>query len=360
MTQNYTYVIAEAGVNHNGSLDLSRQLIDVAAEAGADAVKFQTFRADALTTDSAPKAPYQIETTGAGQSQLEMLRALELSESDHDALSAHCRDRNITFLSTAFDEESLAMLVDRYEIGLVKMPSGEITNGPLMLAAARTGLPVVVSTGMSVLAEVEQALGVLAFGMTRPESETPGTDAFANAYASPEGQAALRERATLLHCTSSYPTPPADANLRAMDTLRDAFGLSVGYSDHTRGIAIPVAAVARGAGVIEKHFTLDRTLSGPDHRASLEPRELRAMVRSIREVEQALGSPLKSPTADELAVRRVARRSLVAAAAIEAGAPLTAANVTSRRPGDGLSPMRYWDVLGRAAATDYGPGDHIA
>lgn len=351
------YIIAEAGVNHNGSLDQARALIDVAAEAGADAVKFQTFRADTLVTRTASKADYQKETTGAHESQHAMLRALELSEADHEALVAHCRLRGIAFLSTPFDVQSLHLLVDRFDLARVKVPSGEITNAVLLLEVARVGRPVILSTGMSTLAEVEQALGVLAFGFTAPAGVQPGTETFLAAYASPEGQAALRDRVTVLHCTTAYPTPAADVNLRAMDTLRDAFGLPVGYSDHTLGLHVPVAAVARGAVLIEKHFTLDRTLPGPDHRASLEPDELAAMVRAIREVEAALGAPRKAPAAVEIGNRAVARKSLVAAQPIAAGEVFTEENVAVRRPGTGRSPFEYWACLGRRAERAYEEGE---
>lgn len=347
-----TYVIAEAGVNHNGSLDIARNLIDVAAEAGADAVKFQTFRADTLVTRSAPKAAYQRVTTDERESQHAMLRALELSDDDHQALVDHCTQGRVQFLSTPFDPESLQMLVERFEMPRIKVPSGEITNGPLLLAAARTGRPVILSTGMSTLGEVEQALSVLAFGYTDHDAP-PGSEAFGAAYASEDGQVALRDRVTLLHCTSEYPTPPEDVHLRGMNTLHRAFGLPVGYSDHTRGIAVPIAAVARGAVLIEKHFTLDRSLTGPDHRASLEPDELTAMVRAIREVEAALGRSVKAPTVKELDTRTVARKSLTAATAIREGEPFSVENVTARRPGTGVSAMEYWATLGDFATRTY-------
>lgn len=352
-----TYVIAEAGVNHNGSLDLARHLIDVAADAGADAVKFQTFRADALTTKATPKATYQRETTDAAESQHAMLKALELSESDHDALVEHCQTREIQFLSTPFDTGSLAFLVDRFDMPRVKVPSGEITNGPIVLAAARTGRPVILSTGMATLGEIEQALGVLAFGYTAGCHVPPSLGAFGAAYASDEGQEALRARVTVLHCTTAYPTSLSEVNLRAMDTIRDAFGLAVGYSDHTVGVTVPIAAVARGATLIEKHFTTDRSLPGPDHRASLEPGELAEMVRSIRDVETALGSGTKTPTATELDNRSVGRKSLTAATPIAEGQVLTDHNVTAQRPGTGLSPMHYWDRLGELATRHYETGE---
>ena len=353
-----TYVIAEAGVNHNGSLEQAKRLVDAAAEAGADAVKFQTFRADALTVDTAEKAAYQQDTTDAEQSQRDMLRALELPPSFHEALVEHCAERGLPFLSSPFDPASVDLLVDDFDVPRIKIPSGEITNAPLLLHVARTGRPAILSTGMSTLGEVEAALGVLAFGYLGSD-EAPGADAFRAAYASDRGQERLRDRVVLLHCTSEYPAPVDEVNLRAMDTLRSAFGLPVGLSDHTRGTAVPVAAVARGASVVEKHFTLDRMLPGPDHRASLEPDELAAMVEGIRRAERALGSPRKRPTQSETKNRPIARKSLVAAAPIAAGEPFTEDNLTAKRPGRGLSPMRYWDYLGRTASRDYSRDDLI-
>jgi N-acetylneuraminate synthase len=354
-----TYVIAEAGVNHNGSLDLARDLIDVAAGAGADAVKFQTFRAETLVTRSAPKAGYQRLTTDAEESQHAMLTALELNEADHQALVEHCSYRSIQFLSAPFDRESLRMLVGRFDMPRIKIPSGEITNGPLLLAAAQTGRPVILSTGMSTLGEVEQALSVLAFGYTEHRT-TPTAEGCKVAYASEAGQDALHDRVTVLHCTSEYPTPPEDVNLRAMDTLRIAFGLSVGYSDHSRGITIPIAAVARGAILVEKHFTLDRALPGPDHRASLEPGELTAMVRAIREVEVALGRGVKAPTLGELDTRAVARKSLTAATDIRAGERFSEDNIIPRRPGTGVSPMEFWRYAGTEAPRPYRSGELLS
>jgi len=347
-----TYVIAEAGVNHNGSLDRAKKLVEVAAEAGADAVKFQTFRADALTVETAEKAAYQQNTTDEEQSQREMLHELELPPSFHETLLEDCTERDIQFLSSPFDPSSVDLLVDRFDVPRIKIPSGEITNAPLLLHIARTGRPAILSTGMSTLGEIENALGVLAFGYTGA-SKAPGRERFRAAYASDRGQERLQSHVALLHCTSEYPTPVEEVNLRAMDTLKSAFGLPVGLSDHTRGTAVPVAAVARGATVVEKHFTLDRTLPGPDHRASLEPDELAAMVEGIRKTERALGSTEKRPTPSETKNRPVARKSLVAAEPIAAGEPFTEANLTAKRPGTGLSPTRYWDYLGRPASRDY-------
>lgn len=359
ITKGQTFIIAEAGVNHNGSLKLAKQLVDVAVQAGADAVKFQTFQAEKVISRLAPKAAYQRRTTAQDESQLEMVRKLELTAEQHFELVEYCRQKNIQFLSTPFDESSVDLLVKRLDVPVVKIPSGEITNGPLLLHIARTGRPVILSTGMSTLGEVETALGVLAFGYTCPHDE-PSLDAFQSAYASAEGQQALRKKVTLLHCTTEYPAPFEDVNLRAMDTLRTAFGLPVGYSDHTPGIAVPIAAVARGAVVIEKHVTLDRNLPGPDHKASLEPDELKQMVQSIRQVEQALGSGLKIPFPSEIKNISVARRSLVAACPIKKGERFTGENVIAKRPGNGVSPMLFWDYVGRRQAVkDYLPDEQI-
>jgi N-acetylneuraminate synthase len=352
MNMKKTYIIAEAGVNHNGSLEMAKQLIDVAADAGADAVKFQTFKAEKIVSRTAPKAEYQTKTTGASETQFDMIKKLELDEEDHGLLIDYCHERNIHFLSTPFDIESVQILTNRFNLPRIKISSGEITNAPLLLETARSGKPVILSTGMSTLGEVETALGVLAFGYSRSD-EFPSLAAFQQAFCSEEGQQALREKVVLLHCTTEYPAPFQDVNLRAMDTLTAAFGLPVGFSDHTQGIAVPIAAVARGAVVIEKHFTLDRNLPGPDHKASLEPNELKAMVQSIRQVEEALGNPIKSPAPSELKNISVARKSLVVARAIRRGERFTEENLTVKRPGDGISPLQYWEWLGRIADKDY-------
>jgi len=351
------YIIAEAGVNHNGSLDLARRLVDVAAESSADAVKFQTFRADALASATAEKAAYQKETTGAG-SQIDMLRALEMVPADYQALREHSEERGITFLSTPFDEQGVDLLVEELQVPRIKIPSGEITNGPLLLHIAHTGLPVILSTGMATLGEVEDALGVLALGFLGSEEPSSRSD-FERAFASEEGQKTLHDRVTVLHCTTEYPAPFEEINLRAMDTLHQAFDLPVGLSDHSMGTAVPVAAVARGAVLVEKHFTLDRSMEGPDHRASLEPNELDRMVREIRQVEQALGTARKGPTPSEFENRPIARESLVAARPIEKGERFTHENLTTKRPGDAMSPMAYWALLGRNATRSYAPDERI-
>lgn len=344
-----TYVIAEAGVNHNGSLDLALRLVDAAIDAGADAVKFQTFNAASLTSRHAPKAAYQDRTVGVESSQLEMIRKLELGADEHRRVRAYCIERGITFLSTPFDLESLRFLV---ELGVerIKASSGDLTNLPLLRAIGKTHLPCILSTGMATLSEVEGALGAVASGArSTPDRLLPWEEALRDE----DGLAYLKNNVVLLHCTTEYPAPLDEVNLRAMDTLASAFGLPVGYSDHTEGITIPIAAVARGAVLIEKHFTLSRTMEGPDHKASLEPSELAAMVKAIREVETALGSARKVPSPSEARNIAPARRSLVAARRIAKGETLTSENVAAKRPGTGISPMRYDEWIGRVAERDY-------
>ncbi len=351
------FFIAEAGVNHNGSLDLALQLVDVAADAGADAVKFQTFKADKLATAQAVKADYQVTNTQEAGSQREMLRRLELAPERHEILLAHCRKRGISFMSTAFDEESLAMLAP-LKMPAIKIPSGDISCGPMLLQAARLRQKLIVSTGMSTLSDIEQALGVLAFGLLSDVMPTGRAD-FDAAYCSAAGRQALAAHVTLLHCVTQYPAPAAAVNLRAMDTMATAFSLPVGYSDHTLGIEVSIAAVARGACVIEKHFTLDRTLPGPDHAASLEPPELKHLISAIRNVEQALGSALKQPAAQEVRNRPIARRSVVAARSISQGETVTYDMLTSKRPGMGISPIDIWSLVGRRANRSYQPDEQI-
>ncbi len=350
-------IIAEAGVNHNGDIGLARALIDAAVDAGADVVKFQTFVPEEVISRFARKAEYQERTTGASESQLDMVRKLALPMTAYGDLADYCRTRDITFLSTPFDLPSLEVLVRDLRLDTIKLASGEVTNAPLLLASAAAGVEVILSTGMSTLDEVREALGVLAagyLGRTRPTRA-----AFAEAFADPAGQAALRAKVRLLHCTTEYPAPFTDANLRAMDTLRDAFGLPVGFSDHTPGINIPIAAVARGAVIVEKHFTLDRAMPGPDHKASLNPAELKAMVEGIRQVEAALGDGRKVPAPSEVKNIAIARRSIVARRAVAAGAAFGDGDLTAKRPGDGISPLRFWEILGTSARRAYEPDEQI-
>jgi len=357
MQAHHTYIIAEAGVNHNGSLDMAKELVEVAAKSGADAVKFQTFKADRLVSRLAPKAEYQAKTTGTVESQHEMIRKLELDEHAHEALMEHCKVCGIGFLSTPFDLESVDLLAGQFDLPCIKIPSGDITNAPLLFKIGQTGKPVILSTGMSTLGDIEDALGVLAFGHLN--TGIPSIAAFRAAYFSAEGQAILQAKVTLMHCTTEYPAPLEDVNLKVMDTLINAFGLQVGYSDHTEGFAVSIAAVARGAVVIEKHFTLDRNLPGPDHKASLEPGELKQLVDAIRVVEQVLGSGRKYPTPSELKNMSVARKSLVADRTITAGEPFAAGNLAVKRPGNGLSPMHYWELLNRKAGRDFSVDEEV-
>lgn len=350
------YVIAEAGVNHNGDLELARRLVDAAAEAGADAVKFQTFDAKKLATRAAPKASYQQRTTDAAESQLEMLRKLELPHQWHWELRERARSRGIEFLSTAFDAGSLTFL-EELDMPFYKVPSGELTNGPLLWQFARQGRPLVVSTGMATMSEVEQALAVIAHAFNA-EAEPGDIADIWRGWSDPAWRASLQCRITLLHCTSQYPTPMQECNLRAMDTLR-AFGLPVGYSDHTQGILISVAAVARGATFIEKHFTLDRAMAGPDHKASLEPAELTQMIRQIRDLELALGDGAKCPQPSEWNTRQAARQHVVAARDIAPGSVLTRDDLTTARSGGGLPATALWGLIGGIAAQAYVGGEPI-
>ncbi|MDG2992389.1 N-acetylneuraminate synthase [Candidatus Synechococcus calcipolaris G9] len=348
-----TFIIAEAGVNHNGDRQLAKELIDIAADAGADAVKFQTFQAEQLVSRYAPKADYQIQTTDRQESQLEMIRQLELSIGDHQDLIDHAQMRGIQFLSTPFDGPSLHLLTQTFGLKTVKIASGEITNAPFLLEIARAAETIILSTGMSTLAEVEAALGVLAFGFIAEKTQLPRRGDFDQAFASDVGQTALGDRVTLLHCTTEYPAPFAEVNLCAMDTLASAFRLPVGYSDHTQGIHIALAAIARGAKIIEKHFTSDRRLPGPDHQASLEPDELKQMVQQIRDIEQCLGDGVKSPQPSEWKNRDIARKSIVASQSIQKGGDFTPENLTCKRPGHGRSPFLYWQTVGKIAPEDF-------
>jgi len=319
------FIVAEAGVNHNGNPALARRLVDAAAECGADAVKFQTFTVDALLTREAPKAGYQVETTGAGESQREMLARLELGADRLAELRDRAGKHGLVFFSAPFDEAS-ADALEALDVALYKVPSGEITNLPLLRHIAAKGRPIILSTGMATLEEVEQAVAAI-----RAAGDPP---------------------LALLHCLSAYPAPVEEVNLRAMDSLASRFGYPVGFSDHTLGIEIAVAAAARGAAIIEKHLTLDKTLPGPDHRASLDVAEFSAMVRAIRSVESALGDGVKRPMPSEADTRRVARKSLVAARALKAGERVAAGDLASKRPGTGISPAELPRVLGLRLTRD--------
>jgi len=360
MNNNRTLIIAEAGVNHNGDEKLAFELVGAAKKAGADIVKFQTFKAKKLVTSSAKQAEYQVRNTGKQESQLEMLSRLEMSYDAHHKLLHYCEKLSIEFLSTAFDSESLKFLVDDLGLRRLKIPSGDLINAPLVLEHARTGCDLIVSTGMATLSEVEMALGVIAFGYITDESKQPSLDAFYEAYYSIEGQKALKEKVTILHCTTEYPAPMEDINLKAMDTLANAFNLPIGYSDHSQGITIPIAAVARGAKIIEKHFTLDNNMEGPDHKASLEPNELTEMVSSIRKIELALGDGIKGPRPSEIKNKAIARKSLVASQNIQCDEKFNDVNVEIKRPGNGLSPYLYWQLLEKTAKKEFQEGELLS
>ena len=334
MNNKSTIIIAEAGVNHNGSIELAKKLIDVAAEAGADFVKFQTFKAETLVTQTADKAEYQKEITDTDESQFEMIKKLELDRKTHEELIDYCKTKDIQFLSTAFDHDSIELLAE-LNIPLFKIPSGEITNLPYLRHIGKMGKPIIMSTGMSTLDEVHNALNIL----IELDAE--------------------KEQITILHCNTEYPTPMKDVNLKAMLTIKDELGVNIGYSDHTLGIEVPIAAVAMGATVIEKHFTLDRNMAGPDHAASLEPGELRAMVVAIRNIEKAMGDGEKKPSSSEKKNISVARKSIVAKMSIKKGELFTEENLTVKRPGTGISPMGWDTVIGKAASSDYEMDDLI-
>lgn len=329
----HTIIIAEAGVNHNGDIALAKKLIDAAAVAGVDYVKFQTFIAENLVIQKAKKADYQIKNTANDDSQLNMLKKLELSKESHYELIDYCNKKGVKFLSTAFDFDSIDFLSDK--IDFYKIPSGEITNLPYLERVAKLGLPIIMSTGMATLKEVENALLILA------------------------NNGIKRKNITVLHCNTEYPTPMEDVNLSAMLTIERELGVSIGYSDHTLGIEIPIAATALGAKVIEKHFTLDKNMDGPDHAASLEPNELIAMVKAIRNIDQAMGDGVKKPSKSELKNIPIVRKSIVAAKIIQKGDYFTKENLTVKRPGNGISPMKWHDLIGTKSTKNYNSDDLI-
>jgi N,N'-diacetyllegionaminate synthase len=328
------FIIAEAGVNHNGSVDLAKKLIDAASISGADAVKFQTFKAENLVVKNTQKADYQKQTTNASESQFDMIKKLELDVDTHKELIAYCQEKDIMFLSTPFDHESINLLSD-LGLQIFKIPSGEITNLPYLRHIGSLGKQVVLSTGMSNLGEVGDALNILI---------NAGTS---------------KDKITVLHANTMYPTPMKDVNLNAMLTIKKEFGIAIGYSDHTLGIEVDIAAVAMGASCIEKHFTLDKTMDGPDHKASLEPEELKAMVGAIRNIEKALGSSEKKSSPSESVNIDVARKSIVASQSIKKGDKLSSKNITTKRPGTGINPMKWDEVIGTISSKDYNADELI-
>jgi N,N'-diacetyllegionaminate synthase len=328
------FIIAEAGVNHNGSIELAKKLIDVASESGADAVKFQTFKAEKLVSKNAQKADYQKQTTDTTESQFDMIKKLELDMDTHKELISYCKTKNIMFLSTPFDHDSIELLSD-LGLEIFKIPSGEITNLPYLRHIGKLNKKVILSTGMTNIGEIEDALDVLINAGTK------------------------KENIIVLHANTMYPTPMEDVNLKAMLTIGNTFDIAYGYSDHTLGIEVDIAAVAMGACCIEKHFTLDCTMEGPDHKASLEPDELKAMVKAIRNIELALGSSIKKPSKSEIPNMQIARKSIVAKIDIKKGDKLSEENITIKRPGNGINPMRWDDVVGTIATKDYNEDELI-
>ena len=351
-------IIAEAGVNHNGSEDIAFNLIDVAHDAGADIVKFQTFKSSDLVTQNAKKAQYQSINTKNDASQLKMLKDLELPYSSFKKLANYCDDLRIEFLSTAFDKTSLDFLVNDIGMRRLKIPSGELNNAPFILDHARTGMSIILSTGMSNLNEIKMALGVIAFGYIGDERK-PSIQSFEEAFNSIEGKNILKEKVHLLHCTSEYPAPLEEVNLNAIQLLKKEFGLKIGYSDHTLGIDVALGAVALGAEVIEKHFSLSRDSEGPDHRASLEPDELSLIIIKIRQMEIALGKEEKIRTSSESKNLKIVRKSIVAEKTINPGDQFSSLNISIKRPGVGMQPISFWDLLSKKSSKKYKPGDLI-
>lgn len=334
MKSGNVFIIAEAGVNHNGSMELAKKLVDVAVDANADAIKFQTFKAEKLVSKNAQKAEYQKNTTDSNETQFDMIKKLELDTSAHMELIEYCKEKNIIFLSTPFDQDSIDLL-DELGLDIFKIPSGEITNLPYLRYLGRLDKKIILSTGMADIGEIEDALSVLI---------KMGTQ---------------KKNITVLHANTEYPTPMSDVNLKAMVTIGRTFDIAYGYSDHTLGIEVDIAAVAMGASVIEKHFTLDKSMEGPDHKASLEPKELKAMVKAIRNIETALGSVVKAPSPSELKNKQVARKSIVAARMIKKGETFCEKNITTKRPGNGISPMRWDEIIGLKALKDYNKDELI-
>lgn len=355
-TDSHVLVIAEAGVNHNGDPERAARMVDAAADAGADAIKFQTFRTPDVLVASAPKAKYQLASGEAGESQREMIARLELDVSAHHALKKQAEDRGIAFMSSPFDLTSLAFLINELGLNTIKVASGEITHLPLLQAAGACDVRIIMSTGMSTLGDIERALGAIAIGRFPELLDANAVDADAVLQGAFGGERALdwlRKNVSLLHCTTEYPAPVQDTGLAMMEVLSSAFGLPVGFSDHTVGTHLAVAAVARGATIVEKHFTLDRDLPGPDHKASLEPAELAMMIRHLRDTEMAIGTPPKTVRPSEAGNRRVARRGLVATRAIKAGEVFSPENLGCKRPEVGIPASRWFDVIGRTASRDF-------
>ena len=348
------YIIAEAGVNHNGNKEIAFKLIDKGVAAGADAIKFQIFKAENLATASAEKAPYQLKTTKTKQTQKQMLKSLELSLETYFELKKYCEKLNTDFLITAFDHESLEFIIKKLKVKKLKIPSGEITNGPFILQHARSGLDIILSTGMADIAEIEKALSIIAYGyLNIDKKDVINADDFEKAYKSTDGQKKLRSKVTLLHCTTEYPAPLDELNLNAIKSLNTKFQLQTGYSDHSNGIIASIIASTLDISVIEKHFTLDKNMNGPDHKASLDPQELELMIDYIRSIENIMGNGKKRISKSETKNLHVARKSIVAIRDIKKGEIFTENNISFKRPGLGISPMKYWDIINKVSDREY-------
>jgi len=353
LNQNKVFIIAEAGVNHNGSLSLAKQMVDRAVESGVDAIKFQSFKTEQLVIDSAPKANYQLNNTGINESQFQMLKKLELSQNKQQQLYNYCLEKNISFLSSPFDMESCHFLIETLGLKTIKLGSGELTNTQMLYYIGSTGVDIILSTGMSDIEEIEYALAVLSFAYTNNGTTKPSSEQFKKSYSSTAGSLALKQHVSLLHCTTEYPCPVQEVNLNVINALSTRFSLPIGYSDHTQDYHISIAAVALGSKIIEKHFTLDQTMSGPDHKSSIEAKELTHMVTQIRDIEKALGSPIKQMTQSEKQNRSIVRKGLYANGKINKGDILSKSNIIIKRPEAKLSAQYYWDILGTMANNNY-------
>jgi len=352
-------IIAEAGVNHNGSVDQAKKMVDIAVEAKADIIKFQTFNTDLCISKNAKKASYQKRSTDKDETQYEMVKKLELSYSEYLNISNYSHKKGIQFISTAFDLPSLDFLSKELNVPFLKIPSGDVLNGPLLLNAAKTGKKIILSTGMCSLGDIEMALGVLAFGYINDNKAKPSLESFKSSYYSDLGRKFLEENVTLLHCTTEYPAPFNEVNLKAMNTLKVAFNLNVGLSDHSEGIVVPIGAVAMGAKVIEKHFTIDKNMEGPDHQASLSPSELKNMIQSIRKIEESLGETIKIPRTSEQKNMQIAKKTLVSTRKILKGEILKEEDIAFKRAGGGIDPINFWNMVGSKAIKNYDIDDVI-
>jgi len=355
----HTFIIAEAGVNHNGSVRLAKKMIDQACVAGVDAIKFQSFKTEQLVNKNAPKAEYQLRHSKQGESQFQMLKKLELSEDEQQQLFDYCLQKKIQFLSSPFDVQSAAFLIHKLKCPLLKLGSGELTNSQLLYYITQHQVKLILSTGMSDIEEIKTALSVLAFGYSNNNQQTPSREKFKRALLSAQGIQALKKQVSLLHCTTEYPCPIDEVNLNVIKTLQDEFPLAIGYSDHTQGHHISLAAVAIGASIIEKHFTLDKKMNGPDHASSIEVNELTSMVQQIRDIDRAKGQSIKATTASELKNLKIARKGLYAKIAIAQGEVFSDKNLTVKRPEALVPASDYWDKLGQIANKNYHPDEPI-